>query len=81
MGRTAEDNERGEAKKDPVKREVVAAADKIDQRNGNGIVSGGDESVGENMEPDDARLPKITTTMRHETIVGEETSEKAHRPL
>jgi hypothetical protein len=72
------DDEHGETDKHPIENEVFSLADKIDQRDGDGIIGEGDEAVRDNMKPDDPVVPFITHAMRHEFAGGKDKSKQVH---
>ena len=78
----ARDDEDPEAEEDPVEGEVAATADEVEEREGDRGVREGDDRVGGDVEPDDARLPQVAVPMRHELVRREQGREKIeHGPL
>ncbi len=71
----AGDDEDPEAEEDPVKGEVLAAANEVEKREGDRGVGEGDDRVGDDMKPDDARLPEVAVAVRHELVGREQTRE------
>ncbi len=73
VGRPAGQDEHPEPDEYPREREVaLRAANEVGERQRNGDIGGADRQVGEQMQPDEPRMPKITMPVRHEGATFEE---------
>ena len=81
VGRAAGDDEGPEGEEHPVERDVAArAVHEIGERERDRHVGEADQHVRAHVQPDEARLPEEAVAMRHETIGGEDVSQKPGHP-
>ena len=81
MGGAAGNDEHGKIKKNPTKMEIFASLDEVEQGNRNRIVGQGDEAVGNNVQPNDDRVPLVAHSMRHESVGRKNPPEEIHHKL
>jgi hypothetical protein len=68
--RAAGKDKSGEAQEEPAKIKVSPLAHEPREGNRNGIVRQSDQPIGNDMEPNQARRPEVTMSMRHERSGG-----------
>ena len=78
MSGAARDDEHGKTKKNPTKLEVFAFTDEVEQGNRNRIVGEGDETVRNDVQPNDDRVPLIAHSMRHESVGRKKSLKEIH---
>ena len=64
MGKAAGHDEKGEGPEHPAEFHIAPLGDENRERDGNGKIGEGDQSVGADMEPDQTRVPKQADAMR-----------------
>ena len=60
VGSSAAQNKESEHPENPVKRKIAPLAHQIDESKGNAVIRKGNDAVGNNMQPDNLRVPEIT---------------------
>jgi hypothetical protein len=60
--------------------EIAILANEIDEDNRNAVIRECDQTVGNDMQPDDSRVPQVAETVRHE-IGGKQLLEDPHQSL
>ena len=76
MSETTSNDECAEAQEHPVERYVPPSANEVNKSKGDRQVRQKDQSVGNDVQPDQLRVPHVAVDMRHEVLTGNKTGPK-----
>jgi hypothetical protein len=79
VGGAASQNERSEHPENRVERQFAVLTDEIHENDRNGVVRQRNQTIGNNMQPDQPRVPQVAVTVRHE-IVGRRCGSRSGEP-